>query len=311
MRSLSRYERNSGFVLIMETMVLANRAIAAFMEEQSIPGLFRNHNSFSGTRANYGLEPTGHAGLNLPSYTHVTSPLRRLPDLITCRQLRAYLDGTPYLPVEELCQRVNDFYIKQQTSINSAYKVQAIKAAVRELSDKDIATVATHNEFFNLLRGCVHLTQDMRQAILQRATAKLLSIKEAAHILVKRRWMSKELVQIPLDFISILMHSQQAGYIRSIKVRYDTRFSCTLKAGDIVVEAEGKSKKEAQATASRALIALLAEAREESGDDIENGTEEIGERRDEETEIGIEEETDRVTGETDTRDEATAARADD
>lgn len=266
MRSLSRYERNSGFVLIMEAMVLANRAIAGFMEEHSIPGMYRNHSAFPGSRANYGLEPTGHAGLNLTSYTHATSPLRRLPDIINWRQLRAYLDGTPFLPVEELCQKVNDFYIAQQANINSGYRERAIHAAVREMSDQDVDTVATHKEFINLLRGCLHLTEDMRQAILQRTAAKLLSVKEASLILTKQRWMGKELVQMPLDFISILMHSQQAGYIRAVKSMYESRFFCTLKSGDIVVEGEGKTKKEAQIAASRALIALLAEAGDESGE---------------------------------------------
>jgi exoribonuclease-2 len=50
--------------------------------------------------------PDVHAGLGLPMYTRVTSPLRRYPDLLVHQQLRAWLDGTTLLTPEQVVERV-------------------------------------------------------------------------------------------------------------------------------------------------------------------------------------------------------------
>ncbi len=44
-------------------------------------------------RANYSLENIGHFGLNLDAYVHFTSPIRRYPDLLVHRQLKAMIRG--------------------------------------------------------------------------------------------------------------------------------------------------------------------------------------------------------------------------
>ena len=44
-------------------------------------------------RANYCEVNLGHFGLNLDAYVHFTSPIRRYPDLMAHRQLKAYLRG--------------------------------------------------------------------------------------------------------------------------------------------------------------------------------------------------------------------------
>ena len=44
-------------------------------------------------RASYSEENLGHFGLNLDAYVHFTSPIRRYPDLMTHRQLKAHLRG--------------------------------------------------------------------------------------------------------------------------------------------------------------------------------------------------------------------------
>ena len=44
-------------------------------------------------RANYSEENLGHFGLNLDAYVHFTSPIRRYPDLMAHRQLKAHLRG--------------------------------------------------------------------------------------------------------------------------------------------------------------------------------------------------------------------------
>ncbi len=53
-------------------------------------------------QANYGVTPDGHFGLGFRDYTHFTSPIRRYPDLVVHRCLKALIDGSPspYAPEE-------------------------------------------------------------------------------------------------------------------------------------------------------------------------------------------------------------------
>jgi ribonuclease R len=49
-------------------------------------------------QAIYGPDNMGHFGLSYPAYTHFTSPIRRYPDLLTHRVIKALLNGTRYEP---------------------------------------------------------------------------------------------------------------------------------------------------------------------------------------------------------------------
>ncbi len=97
--------------LVAEAMILANQVAAQFLTDKGIPGLFRSQppprdNIISGhetallpnirqrrliSRGLLSTEPEPHAGLGLPMYTTVTSPLRRALDLIVQQQISSYL----------------------------------------------------------------------------------------------------------------------------------------------------------------------------------------------------------------------------
>ena len=52
-------------------------------------------------RAKYSEETLGHFGLNLDAYVHFTSPIRRYPDLMAHRQLKAHLNQMPWIHDKE------------------------------------------------------------------------------------------------------------------------------------------------------------------------------------------------------------------
>jgi exoribonuclease-2 len=109
--------------LVEEMMIAAGEAAARFAQEHDLPFPFAAHaidgpaaqpETFSAAialrkimrRAQYRSAPAPHAGLGLPAYTQVTSPLRRYLDLVAHQQLRAYLAGAPPLSTAQIVERV-------------------------------------------------------------------------------------------------------------------------------------------------------------------------------------------------------------
>ncbi len=126
-------------------MILANQVLADFLAQRGIPALYRNHAAkavapgrgillqmmetvvahpeythpervqetvqFALERARYAPTVEGHFGLQLPAYLHMTSPLRRYPDLLNQRILLAVLQGAapPYTvpELEAIAAQVN------------------------------------------------------------------------------------------------------------------------------------------------------------------------------------------------------------
>lgn len=111
-------EQSPARALVAEMAVLTNRIAAEFCRDNRIPVIFRGQSEPDPVdevkpeegpardhfirvrlkRSESALTAIPHAGLGLPAYLQITSPIRRYVDLINQRQLMAFIDsrGLPY-----------------------------------------------------------------------------------------------------------------------------------------------------------------------------------------------------------------------
>lgn len=87
--------------MIEEFMILANRVVAEYLYDNDLPAIFRiqeerNH------MASYQPVKIHHAELALESYSHFTSPIRRIPDLKIHQVLTLHLGGMGRKEIHEL-----------------------------------------------------------------------------------------------------------------------------------------------------------------------------------------------------------------
>ena len=87
--------------MIEEFMILANRIVAEYLYDNNLPAIFRvqeirNH------LASYHPEKMHHSDLALESYSHFTSPIRRIADLKIHQILTMHLDGLSNQMIHEL-----------------------------------------------------------------------------------------------------------------------------------------------------------------------------------------------------------------
>jgi ribonuclease R len=91
-------------------------------------------------RADYGASLKGHFGLNVPAYTHFTSPIRRYADLVTHRQIRALLRDEP-LPytiedVAAFALHINETLQAERDATSDAFKERDEKRARRAIDTR-------------------------------------------------------------------------------------------------------------------------------------------------------------------------------
>jgi exoribonuclease-2 len=127
--------------IISEMMILANREAAKYVADRMVPGLFRSQpplqkrivhgeddDLFQNTLQRKNL-PRGelstiakpHSGLGVPYYTTVTSPIRRLLDLVMQHQLNSIVRRREPCFTEEMCK---DFTSVLTRTISSANNVR-------------------------------------------------------------------------------------------------------------------------------------------------------------------------------------------
>lgn len=113
-------------------------------------------------RARYSEENGGHFGLNLDAYVHFTSPIRRYPDLMTHRQLKAFIHGRQWVHDEAETAKLAEHCSEQGLTakrmewelVANAYHVHLLKGGRigdEEPTDEGVAT--SYNARVTGLRG--------------------------------------------------------------------------------------------------------------------------------------------------------------
>ncbi len=130
-------------------------------------------------KANYSPVIEGHYALNLPAYTHFTSPIRRYADLVNLRQLSAYISGEdlPYSfnQLQEIAEHINAITLKYKEEKNKCFKAQNYRKNMEFLIRENFSDVEDR-DYYHLIKMVIEeerLTDKLKDEILFRMeTAK-------------------------------------------------------------------------------------------------------------------------------------------
>ena len=120
-------------------------------------------------QAVYEPENSGHFGLAYPAYTHFTSPIRRYPDLLVHRAIKAVLSGSRYNPTENWsalgihssqCERRAD---EASRDVENWLKTYYMQDKVGEVFSGTVSGMAGFGLFVTLddihIEGLVHISE--------------------------------------------------------------------------------------------------------------------------------------------------------
>ena len=238
---------NVGYIIVQEFMVLANKLVAEFLVRSNMPALYRNHRALltaqsrdsmshdieaaftrpdlvnistlqqrialTMQRAEYSPLVGGHYALNLPVYCHATSPLRRYPDLVNQRILKALLRATasPYgqEELEAIASDINQLKIEDDRRSDAFFKQKAARIGEQRLSlsAAQLASVPT-KEFYAVIKAALNsdeLPENLQEAVRLRQQAKVLSIKEQYYLLFESLALSDSWLPMRLDILEGLV----------------------------------------------------------------------------------------------------------
>ena len=119
-------------------------------------------------QATYSPDNLGHFGLSYEHYTHFTSPIRRYPDLLVHRSIKAVLDGTRYQPgawdeIGMHCSMTERRADEATRDVNNWLKCYYMRDRIGEEFAGTIAAVVPFGVFVALdsvyVEGLVHVSE--------------------------------------------------------------------------------------------------------------------------------------------------------
>ena len=211
-------------IIVQEFMILANMAVAEYAAKREFLFLFRNHTARKATpqreeilaqlqiaasnpkqldvllkrsdlwfnKAEYGSDIKGHYGLNLPVYTHVTSPLRRLPDLINHELLKTQFAGKePAFQLDELIEiasEINKIIYQESEQKKEFFKAEGRRETQEQIEvyDSEKFMNLPADEFKRLLKEACRsgiMNEEFERALTQRFENENVGVDQLAILL--------------------------------------------------------------------------------------------------------------------------------
>ncbi len=313
-KHLKSAEESIGNIIVQEMMILANSLAARYMLVHNIPVIYRNHEpklsapkadkmaetlegwinsknydeetikqqfSAIASKANYGAHVTGHYGLNLPYYLHITSPLRRYADLVNLRQLLAFLDkeDLPYdiELLDTISNDLNDALNRRKQERSDGFKVVVARTAQRAMQNGNLQKLAEHelSQAIKLVGQSGEMPEVLADELVRRMDMDLLSDKLSDALMMdigdtelpeglKTRF-AKWLGSHHAKAFNMLMHATNNQFISELNInssQSSETFNATASLKDkngIYHETfgTGSQKKAAEQSAAAWLVAKL------------------------------------------------------
>lgn len=309
-------EDTIGHILVQEMMILTNTLLGQYLVKHNIPAIYRNHEASVAAppthelrqtiesillspgdlegmatnklhallgRAKYESVVRGHYGLNLPVYTHGTSPLRRYSDLVNLRQLKAHLNEKPFVydkaQLTTIAEHLNVVMLERKEASTAHFKSVVAKQADQLLTsgrlskmDNTLLAMAIKNVMGNV---GVH-------GLLAQEISKRLANNTAADSVTNRLFfevdrdaiddalaadMTKWLFAYPMKSVQLCNYGISVGYVASLEFDNGTDASGFTAKATLSLTSEqtfvgvgaGNKKKLAE---QFALCAALVDARD-------------------------------------------------
>lgn len=173
------------------------------------------------TKAKYGTENVGHFGLAYKYYTHFTSPIRRYPDLMVHRLLKAYLadpQGTAEGPLtdqlETRCKSNSESEVRAQEAERASIKLKQIEYMESHIGDVHegfICRIVSFGIFVTLpefmIDGLIHISdlgddyyiyEESKYQLTGRHSGKTYRLGERVRVRISRVDRNERLVDFVL-----------------------------------------------------------------------------------------------------------------
>ncbi len=241
---LPNSDLTAGYVIIQELMILTNSETSKYFAREDIPFIFKNHTARNSApdkeeilehiklsmaninmlhtlsdkiqlwynRARYETKLTGHFGLSLASYTHVTSPIRRVMDLINHYIVKAHLKYEPQPFTKEqldsYCEEMNAFLKAKKDAQASYFFEKENKKRLYDLANSGIDDLLNMNEkefrrMIKAARQASSIDDKLLHAFFHKMNQNALMAVDVYELIFCSRWSKNqnEFIKICFNYL--------------------------------------------------------------------------------------------------------------